>query len=389
MKQLWFTSLFFYSFLFSNPISYELNPDSTLQLIKIEGQGSIEYRYDQRRLLTQILRWSESGDLLYQAQYVYDQHQNLIKERLIENLGTIEYTKNERISPYHKEHLQFDDDKKLQFYSFNGESIPLIPNQEKKRLPKWTLDDQGRLLEAKNEKGRCFYSYPSEDLRILTRIDPEGVVSEYQIFSVLGEEIALFDGKQQLLELKIPGLRIFPTLSKPIAFEILGKPYAPILDHFFNLRFLIDPLTQTAQNQFFFNLFGQLSHEAHPLTCFFYRQKMFDPIAECYFFGMRYYSPTLMHFLSDDPLGSIQSKNLKQYCQNNPAQWIDPDGQFYISIPVLGDEKLDPWKEFIRLLITIGLEQIPKRIELWRTEENDRLRDKKLEKVQQSEPFKY
>ncbi|MGH8397449.1 MAG: RHS repeat-associated core domain-containing protein [Gammaproteobacteria bacterium] len=49
-----------------------------------------------------------------------------------------------------------------------------------------------------------------------------------------------------------------------------------------------------------------------------------------YYYRARYYSPGYGRFITEDPLGLAAGQNLYAYAGNNPINWVDPTGQFYI-----------------------------------------------------------
>jgi RHS repeat-associated protein len=73
-----------------------------------------------------------------------------------------------------------------------------------------------------------------------------------------------------------------------------------------------------------------------------------------YYFGARYYDPTIGRFITRDPIkGNImnpQSLNSYVYCLNNPMKYIDPDGESPWDHDWLpdGDVEVDPatWDTF-------------------------------------------
>jgi RHS repeat-associated protein len=79
-----------------------------------------------------------------------------------------------------------------------------------------------------------------------------------------------------------------------------------------------------------------------------YTGKEFDDETDLYYFGARYYNPTLARFISVDPVrvvdqkGKINQKilsnpqrlNLYSYGLNNPYKFIDPDGLWTVSVGV-------------------------------------------------------
>jgi RHS repeat-associated protein len=165
-------------------------------------------------------------------------------------------------------------------------------------------DDQSRLIEAQGEH----YAY-----------DPYGrrVQKDNVQYLYLGcEEIASFENGQ-CKTLKIPGI------GGPIAIEIEGKPYAPVVDSRGIITKLIDPETNFIFAKNTCDIFGNGLTGDIPYA---YRGKRFDPNTGLIYFAMRYYDPALHRWLTPDPLGTIDHENLYQYCANNPLRYWDPTG---------------------------------------------------------------
>lgn len=83
-----------------------------------------------------------------------------------------------------------------------------------------------------------------------------------------------------------------------------------------------------------------------PLTTYSFTGKEFDKEIGLYYFGARYYDPTVGHFISVDPLYfenlekdlvDPQALNLYSYVHNNPLRNIDPDGRDVVIAYGTGD----------------------------------------------------
>jgi len=82
---------------------------------------------------------------------------------------------------------------------------------------------------------------------------------------------------------------------------------------------------------------GQYANTLGALNPIRYRGYFYDFETGFYYLQSRYYDPVIRRFISaDDPellgaTGSFLSYNLYAYCENNPVNYSDPSGYFYIS----------------------------------------------------------
>ena len=74
-----------------------------------------------------------------------------------------------------------------------------------------------------------------------------------------------------------------------------------------------------------------------------YRGYYYDTETGFYYLQSRYYDPTLCRFISPDKYTllstlsmSLGELNLYSYCANNPIMYTDPNGEFAISLTMLG-----------------------------------------------------
>ncbi len=75
--------------------------------------------------------------------------------------------------------------------------------------------------------------------------------------------------------------------------------------------------------------FGRVIAQSGPLADFFrhrFSTKYLDVETGFYYYGYRFYSPSLMRWLSRDPIEEQDSENLFQFCLNSPTHRIDTLG---------------------------------------------------------------
>ena len=80
-----------------------------------------------------------------------------------------------------------------------------------------------------------------------------------------------------------------------------------------------------------------------PLADFFrhrFSTKYFDAETGLYYYGYRFYSPELMRWITQDPIGEDGGYNLYEFCMNSPLYIVDPLGDIaVIDIPGIMDAK--------------------------------------------------
>ena len=251
--------------------SIEYNPSGNLV-----RKGTRTYTYDSLSQMT-----SESGKFTAS----YDVHYNLKKL----NNQLIEVDLLNQV-----EGLQHD---------LNGNLIK----------PGFVYDEYDQLIEAEGER----FTYDALGRRI-----QKGKTA----FLYIGEEeIGAFE-HGIAKELKIPGR------GTPVAVEINGAPYAPIVDVQGIIRSLIDWRTEEIFKQNDCGVFGMGLSEEIPYA---YAGKRYDSTTGLIYFGKRYYEPSLRRWLTPDPIGSSNHSNLYQYLFNNPYLYQDDTGEFAFAIPLL------------------------------------------------------
>lgn len=336
-----FLGILFFQKVFAEIIS-TYNKENLLEMIQIKNHGRIEYLYNENKKVIQVKRLDEHLQIQYFVNYTYDLEGNISSETLISNLGTVYYNEKTASSPYHFEEYQEKEHQIIHTLDDRTFSYPQKTFSTKFNPPSTSADE---LIE---------FSYKNKK-RIKTKNDRK--IETY--YEVNGEEIAIYDEYDQLIELKIPGAQILPGLSKPIAIEKEEKIYAVICDKFLNIFKLIDVATQEIFSSIM-DPFGKNLLHTSSISRFTYRGKIFDPDLQVVYFGHRYYLPSKSCWLTVDPIGSLQNKDLYSYCNNQPWRYLDPDGRFYFVVPISGSPSFEDSLKTV--LISFGLSLLTKEL---------------------------
>ena len=110
-----------------------------------------------------------------------------------------------------------------------------------------------------------------------------------------------------------------------------GQFYFPTLDNNGNVTKYIDESGNVVA-AYEYDDFGRTILQSGPLADFFrhrFSTKYFDAEAGLYYYGYRFYHPTLMRWLNRDPIEEYGGFNLYGFCRNNAIRMYDKDGRAY------------------------------------------------------------
>lgn len=323
-----------------------INDNRSLKELIFSDGSSVLYEYECARL-QKIIRFDLRGVELYSHTYQWNDSRLVSQagwfstEYLYDSSGriaaklnpwlqeTIEYNSQGYVARIGNKVYVYDSvgqitseqgcfyalyDQNCNLTNLNGQSIFL---NEQNQIEGFSYDEQGNTLRE-----QFIYDGKSQLIEAVDKhyfYDAYGrrIQKEETSYLYLGfEEIASIENGC-FKTLKIPGI------GGPIAIEIDGKPYAPIIDAAGIVRKLIDPVENSLYAENHCDLFGEGITAAIPYA---YRGKLFDPETGLIYFGRRYYDPIWHRWLTPDPLGPIDHENLYQYAYNNPLQYSDPIG---------------------------------------------------------------
>ena len=119
-----------------------------------------------------------------------------------------------------------------------------------------------------------------------------------------------------------------------LALSVNGDFYFPTYDNNGNVTKYIDENGNVVA-AYEYNPFGKTISQSGPLADFFrhrFSTKYYDSETCLYYFGYRFYSPTLMRWLNRDPIEESGGQNLYGFCGNNALSFYDPLGDEVVVI---------------------------------------------------------
>lgn len=324
-----------------------LNQNQQIQEISFSDGSGISYEYEDGKL-SRVVRYDENKRELYYQTISWD------GIRLVSQNGwfTTEYIYDDfydkpiaKINPFYNETIDYDHfgnplrignkcykydemgqiiEEQGSFVAVYDHSFNLIKLNEnvitvdgENKIADCNYDENGNLLIDNLTYGNNNLISEANGVKCIYDLSDRLIQKGNTCFLYLGcEEIASIENGQ-CKTLKIPGI------GGPIAIEIEGKPYAPIIDSSGIIRKLLDPLTHSVYRENNCDIFGGGITDSIPYA---YRGKRYDPFTGLIYFGKRFYNPSLHRWMSPDPLGSIDHANLYQYVYNNPLKYSDPLG---------------------------------------------------------------
>ena len=215
----------------------------------------------------------------------------------------------------------------------------------------YTYDNNGNLIQKTDKATIEITDYIYDVENQLIRIDlPGGTVAQYR-YDALGrrieknvdsvitryvynnEDILLeFDGTNTQIARYTHGLGI----DEPLIMERGGQSFFYHTDGLGSIIDLTDSNGAVVQS-YVYDSFGNIEQQVGSLVNpYTYTGREFDPESGLYYYRARYYDSTMGRFINEDPIGfAAGDDNFYGYVQNNPINFVDPDGEFpAAAIPV-------------------------------------------------------
>jgi RHS repeat-associated protein len=281
------------------------------------GKSSSKYAYDSLSQLTE-----ESGQ--FDQSFVNDSLANHIQ-------------KDGLLQQHDLTNRLLTGDKVFYLYDKNGN---LVQKEEQGAKTLYRYDALNRLIEVKTGGMVANYSYDHTGKRLSKEILTWDKTSlsfipalKRYYFYLFEREVGAQDEQGKIVEFRTLGLGKRAEIGASIAIEANNQILCPIHDHRGNIVLLANKDTGALVELRRYSAFGEkqiynvnLQAISTPSIPWGFASKRFDEETGFFYFGKRYYSPTMCRWATPDPAGFIDGPNLYAYVKNSPLTLIDPYG---------------------------------------------------------------
>ena len=210
----------------------------------------------------------------------------------------------------------------------------------------YTYDNNGNLIQktdkATNETTDYIFNAENE----LIRIDiPGGTVAQYR-YDALGRRIEknvdsvitryVYSNEDILLEFNGTNTQVARYthglgIDEPLIMERGGQSFFYHTDGLGSIIDLTDSNGAVVQS-YVYDSFGNIEQQVGSLVNpYTYTGREFDSESGLYYYRARYYDSGMGRFINEDPVGfAAGDNNFYRYVQNNPVNFVDPEGMVLI-----------------------------------------------------------
>ncbi|HBB29414.1 MAG TPA: hypothetical protein DC000_09245, partial [Clostridiales bacterium] len=365
------SSVFGYSFDSLNQLTSLSRNSQNLAKFVYDERGNItserfsngtytSYEYDGSNRLTAIKNYNAAGAVLNSYSYTYDANGN--RTSVITSNGTINY-KYDELNRLTQETLldgtiisyeydaagnrtkktagstatNYTYDNGNQLTAVNGQAYTydvngnLINNGAKT----FVYNEVNQLTQVKDSSGNVIASYTYDDQGRRTSLTAWGETSKYYYS---GDKVIYTTNGSN----KVIAEFTYDPQGNPATMTYNGVTYYYHIDGHGNVTAMTDASGNTVA-QYNYDAWGKILSQSGSMAAinpFRYAGYRYDEATGLYYLMARYYDPGVGRFISRDTFHGFeinpQSLNLYAYCANNPVMYIDPSGNYYISLTNMG-----------------------------------------------------
>lgn len=331
--------------------TYSYNIDHMVSGIEYKNGIDISYNYDKDKNISSLLHKSSEGKELNSFEYTYDGNGNMLSKN--ENGLTTSYTydKLNRLATSGIDSFKYDNAGNRTLWEKENESIA------------YSYDSNNRLTtETSSKTGSTVYTYDKNGNQLTSS---RGITCTYDAFNQLKSTL-LADKTWMENNYDAFGLRVSVCengLTSEFTYDrgniiaevnssgtltarsirgneiIARKNSAGTLAYYLNNAHedvikLVNENCETL-NSYQYDAFGNTTNYTEKAqNRFRYAGEQFDEITGQYYLRARHYDPMTGRFTTEDTYrgkaNDSMSMNLYTYCSNNPVNFVDPSGHYYI-----------------------------------------------------------
>ncbi len=196
-------------------------------------------------------------------------------------------------------------------------------------------DALNRLIEVVIPSvSRVSYHYDAFDRRLSKTV----YTWKNQSWKVMSEQRFIYDGNCEIgavdqdgkiVELRLLGHGIAGDIGAAVAIEVNQNTFAPVHDHRGSIVCLLSAKDGSTSEIYEYTPFGEeIDPPNRPISPWRFSSKRVDDETGLVYFGKRYYDPSIIQWITLDPLGTADGPNRYAFVHNNPINQVDAEGLF-------------------------------------------------------------